>query len=76
MVCSSCGRQKNELHTRKSKLMKGMNLYLCNDCSGAKMEPRYIVILAGRANGAESVSEYIKNHRYCGDPILASELVA
>lgn len=75
MVCSSCSKQKAELHARKSRLMNGMVLYLCNDCSKAKMEPRYLIVLYGRSNGAESVSDYIRNHRYIGEPILAKELV-
>lgn len=75
MVCSSCKKQKAELHPRKSRLMPGMTLYLCNDCAKAKMEPRYVIVLYGRSHGAESVSEYIRNHRYVGEPILARELV-
>lgn len=75
MICSTCSKQRAELHPRKSRLMPSVTLYLCNDCTKAKMEPRYIIILYGRANGAESVSEYIRNHRYVGAPILAKELV-
>jgi protein-arginine kinase activator protein McsA len=75
MLCSSCSKPKAELHPRKSRLLAGTMLYLCNDCAKAKMEPRYIIILHGRSNGAESVSDYIRNHRYVGKPILAKELV-
>jgi hypothetical protein len=75
VVCSSCKAAKAELHPKKSRLMPGMTLYLCNQCAKGKFEPRYIIILYGRSNGAESVSEYIKNHRYVGEPILAKELV-
>jgi len=56
--------------------MAGVNLFLCNDCIKGKMEPRYLIILVGRARGAETVAEYIRNRRYCGDDILASELIA
>lgn len=76
MVCSSCSKQKQELHPKKSKLMPSMTLYLCNDCVKSKMEPRFLIILYGRANGAESVVDYVKSHRYCGEPILAKELIA
>lgn len=76
MVCSSCGKQKQELHPKKSKLMSTMTLLLCNDCTKGKMEPRYLIILTGRSKGAESVSDYVKNHRYHGEPILAKELIA
>lgn len=52
-----------------------MNLYLCNDCVKSKMEPRWLIILAGRQSGAESVAEYVKAHRYIGEDILAKELI-
>lgn len=76
MVCTSCDKQKADLHAKKSRLMPGMTLYLCNDCIRGKMEPRFIIILFGRAHGAESVADYIKNHRYHGAPILAKELIS
>lgn len=76
MRCSCCDKQKNELQTRKSKLMKSMMLHLCNDCAKAKREPRALIIIYGRRFGAESVSEYIRNHRYVGAEISAKELVA
>jgi protein-arginine kinase activator protein McsA len=76
MLCSSCGKQKADLHPKKSKLMTGMTLFLCPACTKAKMEPRFLIILYGRSNGAESVSDYIKNHRYVGADILAKELIA
>lgn len=75
VVCSSCKKPKAELHPKRSKLMPGMTLYLCDACTKAKMEPRYLIILYGRSNGAESVADYIKNHRYVGEPIMAKELV-
>lgn len=74
MVCSSCGKQRAELHPRKSRLMKGMTLYLCNDCDREKMEPRFVIILVGRSGETEKIVPYIKNHRYHGEPILAKEL--
>jgi hypothetical protein len=39
------------------------------------MEPRFVIILAGRSNGPEYVAEYIKNHKYHGPDILAKELI-
>ena len=75
MNCNCCGKQKYELHPKKSALNKAMTLVLCNDCTKTKKEPRFLVILFGRANGAESVAEYIRTHRYCGEEITAKELV-
>jgi hypothetical protein len=42
------------------------------------MEPRYLIILVGRAQGPEKVADYIRNNRYYdaeSNPILASELI-
>lgn len=75
MVCSSCGKQKLDLHPKKSKLMPSQTLYLCNECIKGKREPRYLIIIAGRSLGAEHVSDYVRNHRYCGDEIMAKELI-
>ena len=75
MTCSSCGKNKNELTPQKSKLSSATTLYLCNECIAEKREPRYLIILHGRANGFESVSEYIKRRRYVGKEILAQEFV-
>lgn len=73
MKCSSCGKQKANLSARKSKLIPSINLIYCADCIKGRFEPRYIIILYGRLNGFESVVDYVKNHRYVGNPILASE---
>jgi protein-arginine kinase activator protein McsA len=75
MTCNSCGKQKYELHPKKSALNKSQTLVLCNDCIKGKKEPRYLIILFARANGAEAVADYIRNHRYCGAEITGKELV-
>lgn len=74
MKCSSCDKQKHELNPRNSRLMKTMKLFLCSDCDKNKFEPRWIIILVGRANGLPAVAEYIKKGRYVGEPITAKEL--
>lgn len=78
MICSVCGKQKdvNELRGKRSKLMPGMKLTLCNECHKEKREPRYVIVLYGRANGMESVSDYITKKRYVGSDILATELIS
>jgi hypothetical protein len=40
-----------------------------------KREPRYLIIIYGRANGFDSVAPYIKQRRYVGKEILAQEFV-
>lgn len=74
MECTSCRKQKHELHHKKSRLT-GQPLILCNSCIKDKMEPRYLIILHARANGAESVRDYIKFRRYHGAEITGMELV-
>ena len=75
MICSACSQNRNKLTPKKSRLITGMTLFLCNSCFEKKNEPRYVIILHGRANGIDSVSDYIKNHRYTGADIAAAELV-
>ena len=75
MLCYSCGKQKAELSLRKSSLLPGVNLMMCNTCVESKFEPRWVIILAGRQNGTQSVREYIVKRRYIGNDILGSELI-
>ena len=76
MRCASCDKPKAELFPRKSKLLKGTTLFMCNACITGKMEPRWVIILAGRRDGTETVRDFIVKSRYYGDPIKAEELIA
>ena len=76
MQCYSCGKQKNQLFPKKSAIIKGMGLLMCQSCIDLKYEPKYIIILGGRVNGFESVKDYISKHRYVGTKILAEELAS
>lgn len=73
--CTVCRKIKNELKPRKSKLITGMQMFLCNDCFAAKREPRYAVVLVGRRDGPGAVEEYLRLKKYVGDEILASDLI-
>jgi hypothetical protein len=73
--CSSCGRQHNDLRAHRSKLLIGTTFLMCPTCRAGKMEPRFAIILAGRSQGVDVVSEYVRNRRYCGPDILAKELM-
>lgn len=75
MICSSCGKPRNELTPKKSTLLPFIELFLCNQCVREKKEPRYVVILAGRQNGLAAISDYLKNHRYEGEVITAKEFI-
>ena len=56
--------------------MVGVQLLMCQSCIDAKFEPRWVIILAGRQNGPETVREYVIKHLYVGKPIMAEELIA
>jgi len=55
--------------------MENMQLYLCNDCFTNKREPRFAIIMVGRAKGIVAVEDYLRLHRYVGDEILAKDLI-
>lgn len=73
--CSSCDKPKAKLLQRESKLLKGTKLYMCETCVNAKLEPRWIIIVAGRSLGSAFVREYIVKGRYLGEKITAEELM-
>jgi hypothetical protein len=75
VTCSSCDKPKDKLYPRKSTLLKGTTLYLCKSCIEKKMEPRWVIILAGRRSGPDSIRDYIVKTRYYGKPIEAEEIL-
>ena len=76
MLCFSCEKQKDQLQPCKSSILEGVNLFMCQSCIDSKFEPRWVIILGGRQNGAESVRDYIVKRRYVGRPISAEEVIA
>lgn len=76
MNCYSCNKQKANLEPCKSELLPGVHLFLCATCIEEKLEPRWVVILAGRQHGPEYVRDYIIKRRYIGHTISAEELIA
>ncbi len=74
ILCYSCNKSKNQLNVRKSILLP-INLLMCETCIASKFEPRWVVILAGRQNGSDSVKEFVIKKKYCGNDIAASELL-
>jgi hypothetical protein len=76
MLCYSCGKSKNELQPKKSDIMDGVTLFMCQTCIDSKFEPRWVIILSGRKNGPEFVKDYIIKHRYVGRKIFAEELIS
>jgi hypothetical protein len=74
VLCYSCSKSKNQLNVKKSSLIS-INLLLCETCISSRFEPRWVVILAGRQYGADSVKDFIVKKRYLGKEISASELL-
>jgi hypothetical protein len=74
ILCYSCNKTKNKLDVKKSTLLP-INLLMCETCITSRFEPRWVIILAGRSNGAEFVKEYIQKKRYVGNEVSASELL-
>ena len=58
VLCYSCNKTKNQLSIKKSVLLP-INLLLCEGCIASKFEPRWLIIIAGRQNGIESVREIV-----------------
>lgn len=74
MKCQSCGRQ-TEVHAKKSDLFTNMQLLICDDCRERSLEPRWLVVLAGRTFGVKAIDKVLKSKRYVGKEITASELL-
>ena len=75
LTCNCCDQPKEKLTMKKSALLKGHTLYLCQTCIDGKKEPRWIVILTGHEYGIATIKDYLTKGRYCGRTIEGSELV-
>lgn len=74
ILCYSCNKSKNKLDVKRSSLLP-INLLMCETCVNNKMEPRWVIILAGRSHGSDHVKDFILKKRYNGNDITASELL-
>lgn len=74
ILCYSCNKTKNKLNLKRSSLLP-INLFMCQTCIDEKMEPRWVVVIAGRQNGHESVKDFVQKKKYLGTDITASELL-
>jgi len=75
VVCYCCGEQRHELRAHKSKLIADKKYMFCSKCKAAGHEPRYVLILVARAEGTNSVAEFIRGGKYCGQAILGREMI-
>jgi uncharacterized protein YlaI len=74
ILCYSCNKTKNKLNSKRSSLLP-INLFLCQTCIDEKLEPRWVILIAGRQNGHELVKDFIQKKKYIGAEITASELL-
>ena len=74
ILCYSCNKTKNKLNAKRSSLLP-INLLMCETCINSKLEPRWVIILAGRQNGMDSVKDFVVKKKYVGSDISASELM-
>jgi hypothetical protein len=74
VLCYSCNKSKNKLNVKKSSLLP-INLLMCEGCITSKFEPRWLIVIAGRQSGPDSVREFVLKKKYIGDEISASELL-
>jgi hypothetical protein len=75
MLCQSCNKSKNQLYNVRSHIMNDISLKICQTCIDNKFEPRWIIILAARSYGPDSVKNYIAQKRYVGEVITGVEIV-
>lgn len=76
VACEVCGMQRAPglIHKVPSKLIKGMNLLMCDVCSEKGWEPRAHIIIVGRKYGYDRVRPWIKDRRYPGEEITVRQL--
>jgi len=75
MTCSSCKKEKNQIHAKKSAIIKEVTNFMCQSCIDAGYEPRYMIILGGRSFGVDHVRHFVAKRLYIGNEISASELI-
>lgn len=75
-VCAVCSKPKASLRKRKSKLIVGNTMLVCDSCYAGKKEPRWAIILVARKDRNDPrVAELVKNRRYVGDDIKFEDLI-
>jgi hypothetical protein len=72
LVCDSCGGQRFNLTSVKSKLLDTMTFNLCSLCKDEGKEPRWLIVLAARSG--QNVAPWLSNKRYDGEEIHPEDL--
>jgi len=75
MKCQVCGKSRHSVTPKKSSIVNGATLLVCDSCKEKKFEPRHLIIIVGRSKGPSFVRDYINKRLYVGDEITAAELI-
>jgi protein-arginine kinase activator protein McsA len=73
MNCQCCKTQKARLHTKESDIISGNKIVLCTQCLNSGHEPRHNVVLAAFSD--KDVTRYVVGSLYCGEPLMANEII-
>ncbi len=73
--CMCCGLPKAHLITKRSVLLTEWDFKTCQTCLDKNFEPRYVIIMAARSLGFQTVKKQIKDHLYHGEDIIGSDLL-
>lgn len=65
---------RQKLKVVDSALLMNKKFNMCGDCISRNIEPRWAIILAGRAFGVDHVLDVINERRYTGDEISVRDL--
>lgn len=74
VYCSVCGLDEG-LELMSSAVLPGARYLACIDCRNEEKEPRPLVVLGSKYGNRELAEEYIRDNRYLGAEIKASEIL-
>lgn len=75
MICQCCGKQRQSVSPKKSSLIQGNTILICDVCREKRYEPRHVIVIVGRSRGPSAVRDYIAKKLYVGNEITAQELI-
>ena len=74
VMCSVC-QLDNDLKLLRSKTLPGARFIACAGCREAGWEPRPLVVLGAIYGDNDVARQFIRERRYVGEDIKASEIL-